>query len=89
MVLAPGNRTDLLVRPVRDGRYTLVADPYDRGSIGMMGGGPPTSGPVTLATLEASGPAATPPPLPVTLPGPAPRPPRKAGWPVSVGSPSP
>ncbi|MFE0510709.1 multicopper oxidase family protein [Streptomyces sp. NPDC058964] len=71
VVLAPGNRADLLVRPVRGGRYTLVADPYDRGSIGMMGGGPPASGPVALATLEASGPAATPPSLPVTLPAPS------------------
>jgi FtsP/CotA-like multicopper oxidase with cupredoxin domain len=70
VVLAPGNRADLLVRPLRGGRYTLVAHPYDRGSIGMLGGGPPTPGPVPLATLEASGPAATPPPLPVTLPAP-------------------
>ncbi|MCK8434663.1 multicopper oxidase family protein [Streptomyces sp. D2-8] len=70
VVLAPGNRADLLVRPVRGGRYTLVADPYDRGSMGMMGGGRPASGPVTLATLEVSGPAATPPPLPGALPAP-------------------
>ncbi|MFE7899787.1 multicopper oxidase family protein [Streptomyces sp. NPDC057424] len=70
VVLAPGNRADLLVRPVRSGRYTLVAEAYDRGGTGMMGGGRPTSGPVTLATLEASGPAATPPPLPGALPAP-------------------
>jgi FtsP/CotA-like multicopper oxidase with cupredoxin domain len=75
VVLAPGNRADLVVRPTGDGRYALVSDPYDRGSLGMMGammdGGSPASGPVTLATLVAVGPATPPASLPATLPAPA------------------
>jgi FtsP/CotA-like multicopper oxidase with cupredoxin domain len=70
VVLAPGNRADLLVRPAGSGRYALVSDAYDRGRLAMMGGEPSTVGPVTLATLAASGPAATSPPLPETLPAP-------------------
>jgi FtsP/CotA-like multicopper oxidase with cupredoxin domain len=75
VVLAPGNRADLLVRPTAPGRYALLSEPYDRGSLGMTGGtgmdGQQSShGPVTLATLEASGPATTLPALPATLPAP-------------------
>ncbi|HSL09291.1 MAG TPA: multicopper oxidase family protein [Pseudonocardiaceae bacterium] len=73
VVLAPGNRVDVLVRPARTGRYALVTDPYDRGSIGMMGGsmGPSrASGPITLATLAVEGPAQPSPLLPATLPAP-------------------
>jgi len=76
VVLAPGNRADLLVRPTRSGRYALVSEPYDRGSLAVMGGGTgmdggsTTSGPVTLATLAASGPAATAPTPPAALPAP-------------------
>ncbi|BCJ75866.1 copper oxidase [Catellatospora sp. IY07-71] len=74
LVLAPGNRADLLVRPADSGRYALISEPYDRGGLGMMGdmmnGGPAARGPVTLATLHSRGPAATPPPLPATLPAP-------------------
>jgi FtsP/CotA-like multicopper oxidase with cupredoxin domain len=73
VVLAPGNRTDLLVRPAGRGRYALLADPHDRGGPGMggmMGGGPVTTGPVTLATLAASGPSAPTAVLPATLPAP-------------------
>ncbi|MGW3247234.1 multicopper oxidase family protein [Streptomyces sp. NPDC001070] len=71
VVLAPGNRTDLLVRPTGSGRYALVSDPYDRGGVGMMDGRPSTSGPVTLATLTTAGPATTTPTVPATLPAPA------------------
>jgi len=79
VVLAPGNRADLLVRPTAGGRYALVSEPYDRGSAAMMGGGmgmngdgegTTTGSPVTLATLTVSGPAATSPALPATLPAP-------------------
>ncbi len=76
VVLAPGNRADLLIRPTSNGRYTLLSEPYERGSPGMMGGmgmdgdGSSAAGPVTLATLDSSGPASAPPPLPATLPAP-------------------
>jgi FtsP/CotA-like multicopper oxidase with cupredoxin domain len=73
VVLAPGNRVDVLVRHDRTGRYALVTDPYDRGSISMMGGslGPArASGPITLATLAVEGPAQPSPLLPATLPAP-------------------
>ncbi|MEW1775154.1 multicopper oxidase family protein [Streptomyces sp. NPDC086777] len=75
VMLAPGNRADLLVRPTGSGQYALVSAPYDRGGLGMMGGmmdgGPSASGQVTLATLATAGPAATSPSLPETLPAPA------------------
>jgi FtsP/CotA-like multicopper oxidase with cupredoxin domain len=77
VVLAPGNRTDLLVRPTSGGRYALVSEPYNRGSTAMMDGGmgmdgdgTTTGGPITLATLTVSGQATTSPPLPATLPAP-------------------
>ena len=73
VVLAPGNRADVLVRPTGGGRYALLSEPYDRGSVGMMGdmmgGAPSARGPVTLATLAAAGPATTS-RLPATLPTP-------------------
>jgi FtsP/CotA-like multicopper oxidase with cupredoxin domain len=76
VVLAPGNRADLLVHPTGEGRYPLISEPYNRG-IAMMGGGmgmdgdsTTTGGPVTLATLTVSGPATTAPTLPATLPAP-------------------
>jgi FtsP/CotA-like multicopper oxidase with cupredoxin domain len=70
VVLAPGNRADLLVHPAENGRYALRAEPYNRGSMPMMGGDPVTSDPVTLATLAITGspvPSTTP---PATLPAP-------------------
>jgi FtsP/CotA-like multicopper oxidase with cupredoxin domain len=73
VVLAPGNRADLLVRPTADGRYRLISDPYDRGSMGMMGGmmdGPATDVSVTLATLAVVGQRTTSPALPAMLPAP-------------------
>ncbi len=66
LVLAPGNRADVLVQPTGTGRFALVADPYDRGS--MMGGSSTSTGSITLATLLASGPARAAAPLPAVLP---------------------
>lgn len=69
VVLAPGNRADVVVRPTRAGRYPLLAATVDRGGRdGMMGGGSATSGPVTLATLVTEGPSGASPALPATLP---------------------
>ncbi|MGH4023972.1 MAG: multicopper oxidase family protein, partial [Pseudonocardiaceae bacterium] len=66
VVLAPGNRADLLVPPTTPGTYSLLSDAYTRGSLmgGMMGGGSVTSSGVVLATVQVAGPAAasTPPP---------------------------
>ena len=79
VVLAPGNRADVVVDPSAQGRFTLWTDPYDRGSLGMMGmmgmmggGGSTTaSDPVALATVAVSGSNRTSPPLPAALPAPA------------------
>jgi FtsP/CotA-like multicopper oxidase with cupredoxin domain len=72
VLLAPGNRADVLVRPRQAGVYALLAEPYDRGNLRMMGGpgmgGQVASGPVALAAVRVSGPEGQPPPLPVTLP---------------------
>ncbi|MHC8506498.1 multicopper oxidase family protein [Pseudonocardia artemisiae] len=71
IVLAPGNRADILIRPDRAGRFELLTDAYDRGSTGtggMMGGRDATSEPATLATLSVDGPPRQPPPLPASLP---------------------
>ena len=73
LVLAPGNRADVLVQANSTGRIPLIADPYDRGTMmgGAAGNGPnqtAVGAPVTLATLNISGPAVTTPPLPVRLP---------------------
>jgi FtsP/CotA-like multicopper oxidase with cupredoxin domain len=73
VVLAPGNRADVLVHPTRGGEYPLVSQPYNRGGMGMMGGmggAASASGPVTLATLAVAGPATSSAPLPATLPAP-------------------
>ncbi|HEU4512850.1 MAG TPA: multicopper oxidase family protein [Nocardioidaceae bacterium] len=58
VVLAPGNRLDLVV-DLTEGRNELVVRPVDRGGMmgGMMGGGGPSfgeDGPVTLARVEVS-----------------------------------
>ncbi|MEO3781775.1 multicopper oxidase family protein [Actinocorallia sp. B10E7] len=84
LVLAPGNRADLLIRPREAGRYALITDPYDRGGPGMMGGPGPgpgpgrgrgntpfTTDPVTLATLSVSGRATTSSQPPASLPAPS------------------
>lgn len=64
VVLAPGNRVELLVE-TRDGSSTLTAATVDRGSMdammgGAMGGGNASGGgPVDLLTLAVSGSAGT------------------------------
>jgi FtsP/CotA-like multicopper oxidase with cupredoxin domain len=75
VLLAPGNRTDLLIRPAGNGRYAVVSDPYDRGSTmmgggGMGGNGSSTGSSVTLATMTVSGPVSASRPVPTTLPAP-------------------
>lgn len=62
VVLAPGNRADLLVTGSA-GTSTLSALPYDRGSVGgmMMGGGNSRSADeIALATFTVAGDAVTP-----------------------------
>ncbi|TFD78277.1 multicopper oxidase family protein [Cryobacterium fucosi] len=55
VMLAPGNRADLLVT-ASEGSTALRAVPYDRGSDGMMGGGRGSSlAEVTLATVTVEG----------------------------------
>lgn len=73
VVLAPGNRADLLVQPAAPGQYSLISEAYNRGSMmgrGMMNGGSVVSGQVTVATLAVTGPAGTPATLPAALPAP-------------------
>ncbi|KFF58893.1 copper oxidase [Cryobacterium sp. MLB-32] len=67
IVLAPGNRADLLVTG-HAGTSRLEALPYDRGSSGgMMGGGnAPARGDITLATLTVAGETAA---TPAAIPG--------------------
>ena len=54
VLLAPGNRADLLVT-TRGGTSELRSLGYDRGAMGMMMGAGDLSGPTTLATLAVSG----------------------------------
>lgn len=63
VLLAPGNRADLLVT-TRAGTSELRHLGHDRGGVGMRGGG--LSGPVALASFEIAG-------RPVRDPGPLPR----------------
>ena len=51
VLLAPGNRADLLVRPHGTGTTDLRTLARDRGGMGMMGGGAVTSPAVDLATV--------------------------------------
>ncbi|GAA2095118.1 multicopper oxidase family protein [Microlunatus panaciterrae] len=61
VVLAPGNRTDFLVRLERAGSFRLRTLDVDRGGMGMMSGGSgSTSRAAELATVEVGGrPSAT------------------------------
>lgn len=72
VILAPGNRADVIVRPTAAGRYELTAEPFQRGDMGMMGGmmggGNAASGSATLATMDTQGTPVAPSPLPATLP---------------------
>jgi len=69
VLLTPGNRADLLVT-MRTGTSEWTTLGYDRGQMGMMGGGG-LSGPGTLATLTVTGDQAP-------DPGPVPQPPAVA-----------
>ncbi len=51
VLLGPGNRADLLVRPASTGTTTLRTLARDRGGMGMMGGGAATSPEVELAAV--------------------------------------
>jgi FtsP/CotA-like multicopper oxidase with cupredoxin domain len=62
LVLAPGNRADLLVR-ARAGSTPVRTLGVDRGGMGMMGGAA-ASGPATLATLVVAGGAVDSPTVP-------------------------
>ncbi|SPM38323.1 Multicopper oxidase with three cupredoxin domains (includes cell division protein FtsP and spore coat protein CotA) [Mycobacterium numidiamassiliense] len=67
VLLGPGNRVDVLVRPTAPGRYQLSARAYQRGSMGSM---TITSGFAGLATMDVSQIPVTQPltPLPDALP---------------------
>jgi len=54
VLLAPGNRADLLVT-MRTGTSELRTLGYNRGGMGMMMGGAAPSGPATLALLSVTG----------------------------------
>jgi FtsP/CotA-like multicopper oxidase with cupredoxin domain len=68
VVLAPGNRGDVLVRPAREGAFEVVSRAF-LGGAGMMGR--PRAESVTLATLSVIGVAGSPYAVPGTLPAPA------------------
>ncbi|GAA4804509.1 multicopper oxidase family protein [Actinomycetospora chlora] len=70
--LAPGNRTDVLVRPDRPGTVALTAGTEPRRAMGMMGGAATGGETEVLATLATSGPAQAPSALPTFPAGPAP-----------------
>lgn len=55
-LLAPGERRDVLIQGTRTaGAYRLLNLPYDRGSVGMMGGSVGTRTPFEIATVEYDG----------------------------------
>ncbi|MGQ0480386.1 MAG: multicopper oxidase family protein [Pseudonocardia sp.] len=69
VVLAPGNRVDVVVTPEGSGDYPLIAEAVDRGGTGpMMGGDTTTSEPLTVATMVIGGTPVTAAALPATLP---------------------
>ena len=68
LLLAPGERVEVLVVPTRAGRVALEARPYDRGSPMMMGGGGVSRHPTTtLATVVVRDGAGQPAGLPRSL----------------------
>lgn len=67
VMLAPGNRADVVVRPQRAGRFELMAEASNRGGMGGMDGGT-DSEPVLLATLVVDGTEVPVAPLPAELP---------------------
>ena len=54
LLLAPGNRVDVLVRPTGSGTFTLRTRGHDRGGMGMMGGST-TSRETPLASVVVAG----------------------------------
>jgi FtsP/CotA-like multicopper oxidase with cupredoxin domain len=69
VVLAPGNRADVIVRPTKAGHYNLTAEPFSSDPVDMVTSiGDAAEQTVTLATMATAGPPATAPPLPGTLP---------------------
>lgn len=68
LLLAPGERRDVLVQGVRaGGSYRLMNLPYPRGSAGMMGGALGTRTPFEIATVVYEGRAGSPVGVPHTL----------------------
>ncbi|WP_019873149.1 multicopper oxidase family protein [Sporichthya polymorpha] len=67
VVLAPGNRVDVLIHPTEAGRYDLTAEPY-RDAIDTVLNIGAEDQTVTLATMTTAGPPAATPALPRSLP---------------------
>jgi FtsP/CotA-like multicopper oxidase with cupredoxin domain len=67
VVLAPGNRADVIIRPTKAGHYDLIAEPFEDLVDTVLNLGEPVET-VTLATMTTAGPPASAPPLPLTLP---------------------
>lgn len=64
ILLAPGNRAELLLT-LGEGSFVLLAAPYDRGSMGAMMGRGPATGPVDLLSVDVRGePSGALPPIP-------------------------
>jgi FtsP/CotA-like multicopper oxidase with cupredoxin domain len=68
IVLAPGNRAEVLVRPVRPGSFPVRAAAYARGGMPGMGGRTSARQPVVLATMTVTGAPAPAAPLPAAGP---------------------
>ncbi len=71
VLLAPGSRADLLVRPAGTGTTTLRTLARDRGGMGMMGGGGATSPEVELATVRIGAGDSSASAVPTSWPNPA------------------
>jgi FtsP/CotA-like multicopper oxidase with cupredoxin domain len=68
LLLAPGERRDVLIQGVRaGGSYRLMNLPYNRGSVGMMGGALGTRTPFEVATVIYEGRATSPVDIPQSL----------------------
>lgn len=68
VLLAPGERAELLIAPSAAGRFAVRSLPYDRGGMGMGGmGGSSGTAETTIATMIATG-TGDPALLPETLP---------------------
>ncbi len=68
LLLAPGERRDVLIQGVRaGGSYRLMNLPYNRGSMGMMGGALSTRTPFEAATVIYEGRATAPVDIPQSL----------------------